>query len=356
MATIFGVLGMADRDTFEDTTAQRAAWETINEYAARTQADLDAATAVFVQTETDVHAERYFMPAGGMMQASANRTRPGAVKPVTTYDVAYPIDDWRDQIASDFVATAYMSAAQLDAQVKGIAERYKNTKRFAILKALLNSTNDTFVDQKYGSLTIRRLANATSGSDTTVYPPLIGTSSEATEDHYIETGYSAASISDTNNPFVTGRDEIEEHFGDGMIVAFINNAQRAKSEALTNFAERVPGATKPADNNAVLLDQGLPSVPGRIIGAINDVIVSEWRWIPANYILFVDLSQPAPLKKRVDEPASLRGFKLVAEQQEFPLQESFWMAREGYGVANRLNGVVLELGTGGTYTIPTAYA
>jgi len=46
----------------------------------------------------------------------------------------------------------------------------------------------------------------------------------------------------------------------------------------------------------------------------------------------------------------------VAEQQEFPLNESFWMAREGYGVANRLNGVVLELGTGGTFTVPTAYA
>src|SRR4051812_32772620 len=128
MATIFGVLGMADRDTFEDTTAQRAAWETINNYAAQTAADLDAATALFVQGETDIHAERYFLPAGGMMQAAANRTRPGAVKPITSYDVAYPIDDWRDQIAADFVATAYMTAAQLDAQVLGIAERYKNTK------------------------------------------------------------------------------------------------------------------------------------------------------------------------------------------------------------------------------------
>lgn len=356
MATIFGVLGMADRDTFEDTTAQRAAYDLINDYAARTQADLDAAFSLFVQTETDVHAERYFLPGGGMMQASANRTRPGAVKPVTSFDVAYPIDDFRDQIASDFVANAYISAAQLDAQVKGIAERYKNTKRYLILKSILNSTNDTFVDQKYGSLTIRRLANATSGSDTTVYPPVIGSSTEATEDHYLETGYAASAISDTNNPFVTARDELEEHFGQGTIVSFINNAQRAKVEALTAFAEKIPMATRPADNNAVLVDAGLPSVPGRIIGAINDVIVSEWRWIPANYIVSIMIDQPAPLKKRVDEPASLRGFKLVAQQQEFPLNESFWMAREGYGVANRLNGVVLELGTGGTYTIPTAYA
>lgn len=356
MATIFGVLGMADRDTFEDTTAQRAAYNLVNEYLAATEADVDAAMRIFVQGETTDHAERYFLPSGGMMQAAANRTRPGAVKPINSFDVAYPIDDFRDQLAADIVTNAYMTAEQLDAQVKGIAQRYVNTKRFLILKALFNSTNDTFVDQKYGSLTIRRLANATAGSDTTVYPPLIGTTTEATEDHYIETNYAASAISDTNNPFVTARDELEEHWGTGQVVQFINKAQRAKVEALTAFAEKTPYATVPADNNAVLAEQGLPTVPGRIIGAINDVLVSQWDWVPSGYSLSVDLMQPAPLKKRVDEPASLRGFKLVAEQEEFPLKESFYMAREGYGVANRLNGVVLEFNTGGTYTIPTTYA
>jgi len=35
--------------------------------------------------------------------------------------------------------------------------------------------------------------------------------------------------------------------------------------------------------------------------------------------------------------------------------DSFWRHRMGYGVANRLNGVVMELAAGGTYTIPTVY-
>lgn len=355
MATIFGVLGMADRDTFQDTTAQRAAWELINQYAARTEADLDAATAVFVQETTDQHAERYFLPSGGMMQAAANRSRPGAVKPLNSYDVAYPIDDFRDQIAADFVATAYMTAAQLQAQVVGVAERYRNTKRYLILRALLNSTNETFTDQKYGSLTVRRLANA----DGTLYIPLIGSSTELSgHSHYAGTNYVSSSISDTNNPYVTIRDHLEEHFGDSTIVAFINNAERAKTEALTGFAERVPMATTPADNNAVLAEQGLPSVPGRIIGAINDVLVSEWRWIPSGYILGVAVDQPGPLKKRWDEEvaSSLRGFQLKAQQTEFPIEESFWMAREGYGSGNRLNGVALQLVASTSYTTPTAYA
>lgn len=355
MATIFGVLGMADRDTFQDTTAQRASIDVVNQYAARTEADLNAAAAAFVQEITEEHAERYFMPSGGMMQSAANRTRPGAVKPVNSYDVGYPIEDFRDQIASDFVATAYMTAAQLQTQVTGVAERYKNVKRYLMLRALLNNTNDTFVDQKYGSITIRRLANA----DGTIYVPLIGSSTELTgHSHYIGSNYISSAISDTNNPYVTIRDTLEEHFGDSTIVTFINNAERAKTEALTAFAERVPMATMTADNNAVLAQQGLPSVPGRIIGAINDVLVSEWRWIPAGYMLALAVDQPGPLKQRWDEgvAASLRGFQLRARQIEWPLEESFWVAREGYGVGNRLNGVALQLVASTTYTTPTAYA
>jgi hypothetical protein len=354
MATIFGALGMADRDTFEDAVMQRSAWNLINEYAAATQADLDKALAMFVQPgEETIHSERYHLPAGGMMQRSANRTRPGAVKPTNSWDVSYPIEDFRDQVASDFVANAYMTAAQLESQVTAIAERYKNTKRYMVLRALLNATNETFADEKYGSLTIRRLANA----DGAVYMPLIGSSTELTgHSHYLGTNYTSANISDTNNPFVTVRDHLEEHFGDSTMVAFINNAQRAKVEALTAFADRVPGATRAADNERVLEEQGLPSVPGRIIGAINDVIVSEWRWIPADYMLAGSLDQAQPLKKRVDEPESLRGFKLIATQQEFPLNESFWIAREGYGAANRLNGVALQFVASTSYTTPAAYA
>lgn len=354
MATIFGVLGMADRDTFEDTARQRAAYEVINDYAARTEQELNEALRVFVQGDTTDRAEKYFLPGGGMMQSAANRTRPGAVKPVNSWEVGYPLDDWRDQLAVDFVASAYMTAAQLDAQIKGVAERYKNTKRFAILRALLNATNETATDN-YGSVTVRRLANATSGSDTTVYPPVIGSTTEATEDHYLESGYAAGSISDSNNPFKTIRNELEEHFGGGQVVVFINNAQRDASEALTAFTDKTPTFTVAGQDTAVL-GTDLPMVPGTPIGAINDVLVVEWRWIPSGYMVGVSLDAPAPLKRRVDEPASLRGFKLVARQQEFPLEESFWVAREGYGVANRLNGVVLELGTGGTYTTPSAYA
>lgn len=353
MATIFGVLGLADSDYVSTANTQRV-YETVNEYAARTEAEVNLAFSVFVERDTTDYSATYYLPSGGMMQDSADLTRPGAVKPLGTWDVAYPIRDARDQLAWTDVAAAYMTAEKLDAQVRGVANRYLNWKRFHILKALLNSTNETFVDPIYGSLTIRRLANGS--GDSVLYPPIIGSSTEATDDHYLETNYATSSISDTNNP-ITGfvKPQLTEHFGSGRMIAFVNSAEVAKLSALATFDARPPAWVTPGASTDVANAAGV-NAPGTFIGAIADVAIFEWPWIPATYIVGVNIDAPAPLRRRVDPQPQLQGFKLVAKQLEYPLEESFWRAREGYGVANRLNGVVVELGTGGTYTTPSTYA
>lgn len=355
MATIFGALNIRDRDTVGDARFQVPVYNTVNDYLAATEAEANKFYAVFVDPTpvTDQFIFNYKLPMSGMLQAARNLSRPGAVKATGSWDAAVPIEDGRDQIAGDDVAMAYLTAEEMDRQVKGVAQRYVNWKRFLVLRALLNATNDSVADDvTQTTLTIRRLANA----DGTTYPPLLGTSTETTgHNHYVGTNYASSSISDTNNPFVTIRDALEEHFGDGTMVAFINNAERAKVEALTAFARRTPAATVAADNATQLDENGLPVVPGRIIGAVNDVIVSEWRWVPSGYILAVSLSQPAPLKQRLDIPETLRGFKLVAKQTEYPLEESFYRAREGYGVGNRLNGVAVQLVASTSYATPTGY-
>lgn len=355
MATIFGALGIGDRDTFQDTVGQKSVFDYINQYLAVQEAETNKVYSVFCQGDTTDHGERYFLPAGGQLQSSTSLTRPGAVKPVSSWDAGYPIDDGRDQLANTDVGMAYMTAAQLDSQVRSMSQRYVNWKRYLILRALLNSSNDSVTDEIYGSITVRRLANA----DGTLYPPVLGTSSDlASHSHYAGTNYATSSISDSNNPYITIRDQLEEHFGDCQIVVFINNAERTKTEALTNFNERVTLATIPTINNARLDPNGLPIVPGRIIGSINDCIVSEWRWVPSGYLLAVAVDQPAPLKRRIDEDraASLRGFSLVTTDMDFPLNESYYRAREGYGAANRLNGTAYQLVASTSYTTPTSYS
>ncbi len=352
MSTIYGLLGIQDRDTTVDSVGQLAIFDAINTIVARQEAETNLATQIFVEDETTNYLERYYLPSGGMMQQATRLTRPGAVKPVNSWDVNYDLLDFRDQVGWDDVSYAYMSVGKLDAVVQGIANRHVNTVRFQILRHLLNKTNDTFVDEIRGSLTIRRLANA----DGTVFPATLGTTADlASHSHYAGSNYATASISDTNNPINTIKDNLYEHFGLGQVVVFINNAERAKIEALTAFVPRTRINVIPGSNTTVL-DTGLPNVPGEVIGSINDVLISEWRWIPATYMLGLDISQGGPLKRRVDMPASLRGFRLVAKEYDFPLEESFWRDRFGFGVGNRLNGVAMQMVASTTYTNPTLYA
>jgi hypothetical protein len=359
MSGIFGILNLNTTDnqrTFVNTVGQRIVYDAINELLTRYNAGLRAAMAVFVETETTQFKERYMLPGGGRLQRRGGQAQSGAVKAAGYWDVAYPLEDFGAQLASSDVAMAYMTMADLDRHLKTIFIQNTNTVRYEILKALVNNTQRTFTDPLHGALAVESLANG----DSVTYPPVLGSEDEATDDHYLESGYVAADISDTNNPFVTIRDELEEHFGAATggenIVVFINSAQTAKVEALADFDEVPDRFIRVGDDTDV--PEGLPNVPGRILGRVSGCWAVEWRWVPASYLMGIFMDAPRPLKVRRD-PADTglpSGLTLVATDETYPLLSSHYRHRFGIGVGNRLNGVVMELGNGGTYTIPTGYS
>lgn len=358
MSGIFGLLGLPDGDlSYVNRIGQRAVFDASNEYLRAVTDDMNRAYAVFVQEQTEMHKERYKLPGGGRLQKRGGMSKSAAAKAYGSWDVAYPLEDFGVGTWDIDVDVAYLPVAEVQRRLDTVRIQGINTRRFEMLRRLFKNTTDTFVDPRddVGSLTIQPLAN----NDAVTYPPVLGSESEAAEMHYLESGYAASAISDTNNPYVTIRDELEEHFGAptgyGNIAVFINNAQTAKSEALTDFKSVVDNNIRAGDNADV--PQNLPGVPGRIVGRTNGVWVVEWRWMPANYMIGIDLEQPAPLKMRVDLAATglPRGLNLVATEDKYPLMNSQFRDRFGIGTGNRLNGVVFELGTGGSYTIPTAY-
>lgn len=358
MSGIFGILGISDSDrSYVRTIGQRAVFDAVNQLLTQYNAEMNAAMGAFVDQETSDHKFRYYLPGGGRLQRRGGQAPSAATKALGSWDVAFPLEDFGAQLAGDDVAMAYMDMQQLNRHLDTIMIQDTNTRRFEMLRALFNNTARTFVDPIWGSLTVEPLANG----DTITYPPVLGSETEATDDHYLESGYAASAISDTNNPFVTIAAELEEHFGASQggsnIVSFINNAQTAKVEALTEF-DPIPQRFVTAGTSTALADMGIPNVPGRVLGYASGCWIVEWRWVPANYILSVYADAPKPLIKRVD-PADTglgRDLQLVANETDYPLQGAHYRNRFGFGVGNRLNGVILELGVGGSYTIPTAYA
>lgn len=358
MSGIFGALGLNDTDrVFLSTLGQRVVYDAVNQVLAQHNAELAAAMGVFVDQTTTDHKLRYKLPGGGRLQRMGSQSQPGAVKAYGSWDVAFPLEEFGAAIAADRVSYAYMSVQDLDRHMNTVLQQNVNTVRFEILKALLNNAQDTFVDPLWGSLLVEPLANG----DAVTYPPVLGAESEATETHYLESGYAASAISDTNNPFVTMRDELEEHFGalagGSNIAVFFNNAQRAKAVGLADFDEVVDRFVRPGQDTDV--PEGLPkALPGTILGRVSGCWAVEWRWVPANYMIAVHLDAPRPLFRRVD-PADTNlgdGLQLVASSDVYPFTESFYSHRFGVGCANRLNGVVMELGSGGSYSIPSGYS
>lgn len=359
MATIFGALGVNDHDyVFRGTIGQDVIYTTITDYVARVQADLAGQMRAFVSETTENYKERYKLPAGGRMQRVGRGVYPGVTKRVGSWDVAYPLETFADGLAADDITQAYMTAEELQRHIDTIITHSINTQRFEMLKALFNNTARTFIDDDWGTLTIQPLANG----DAVIYPPVLGSEDGATENHYLESGYAASAISDANNPYRTIRNELDEHFGASTggdnVVVMINEAQTPVSVELTEMTDVPDNFIRVGDSTNVPV--GYPPIPrtARIVGRCSGVWVVEWAWIPANYMLGVYLGEPAPLKMRVD-PAAVglgQGLQLVKEDNEFPMRKSYWRNRFGFGVGNRLNGVVMELGTGGTYTIPSGYS
>jgi len=359
MSGIFGILGLADTErVFAQTVGQKVIYDAIVRLLEMYNAELAQALGIFVEEETDAFKERYKLAGGGRLQRRGGQAPSGAVKAYGGYDIALPLEDFGAQMAGDDVALAYMTLQDIQRHLDTIFIQDAATVRFELLKALLNNTQRTFVDPLHGSLLVEPLANG----DAVVYPPVLGSETEATDTHYLESGYAAANISDTNDPFPTMKDELEEHFGvvqgGGNLIAFINSAQRAKVGDLTDFDPIpsnyvIPGTQTPTPIN-------LPqSVPGAVLGYhACGIWVVEWRSLPAAYMVAIDADAPAPLKVRVD-PADTglgRGLQLVAKDEQYPLESSHYRHRFGFGCGNRLNGVVMELGTGGTYTIPSGYS
>lgn len=358
MSAIFGVLGLSDTDrSFVNTLGQRVVYDAVQEVLNRHNEDLRAAYSVFVEQTTSDFKWRYKLPGSGYLQRRGGSAQSAAVKAFGSWDVAFPLEDFGAQLADNDIALAYMNLQELNRHLDTITIQDINTIRREILVAMFNNANFTFNDPINGDLTVVPLANG----DIVTYPPVIGSDSEATENHYLESGYAASAISDANNPFITIKNELEEHFGTpangSNIVVFLNNAQTAKVEALTDFTEVTDRFVVPGDTTQTLT--GLPAnLPGKVLGRVDGTWAVEWRFMPANYMTGLHVEAARPLTQRID-PADTglgTGLQLVARESEHPMDQAHYRHRFGLGMGNRLNGVVFELGTGGTYTIPTGYS
>lgn len=363
MANIFGHLNLSDTDrVFNQTTGQAVIFEAATDYVNRSTEELNRLMSVFVARNTSDFKLRYYLPGNGYLQKRNSDGRYGAVKATGSWDVSFPLEDQGAMIAGNDVDMAYMTVQELDRHIKTVVQQNVNTVRYDVLTALTAGTNGTFIDPLHGSLTIRRLAN----TDGTLYPPVIGSMTEADDQHYLETNFTTATIADAYDPWVGlgGNNvniiaDLSEHVGwnagSSEIVSFVNIAEVPYISALTDFEpvdiRQIQEGTQTASPVQVPTN-----LPGTVIGRHRaGAWIVHWDRIPATYIVSVHTGVEPPLLKRVDPADTGLGtdLQLVAQDEQFPFKESIWRHRFGVGAGNRLSAIVVEVATGGSYTDPT---
>ncbi len=359
MSNIFGILNISDANrSFVNVVGQNVIYDAIVQMLEEYNADMAGVMAMFVERETEEFKVRYQLPGGGRLQRVGPHAAPGAVKSAGYWETAFPLETFGAGFGGSRSEVAKMTMQELDRKLDTIMTQDAATLRWEILHALFDNVNATFADPEHDSLTIRRLANG----DGVTYPPVIGSETEAEEDHYLESGYLVSAVDATHNPLATIRADLVHHFGgastggDEIVCLMGDVALIAKLEAIAGYSPVVDRFVKPGEDTAVPINFP-PSFPGRLVGRLSGCWIVEWSWIPDTYILGTHLGAPAPLQMRVEQSATglPRGLALVATDESYPIQMSYYENRFGVGCANRLNGVAMEVANGGSYTIPTAY-
>lgn len=351
MSNLPGILRIEDLNVAVTSVDPVVVADAMTDLLAAYQAERNEVQTLFVSEETTTVTERFLEEGADEGQLLGPDGRPLETRIAGYHDVGYPLLRLGWALGWNLETFAHATVGDLDRQVD--SKLAGNAKRHTreMLRALMVDDNYTYVDDIRGSVTVKRLANG----DTDTYA-INGNFAGGTDDHYYSSGYAAASISPTNNPFATLADDIREHFTvDTRIVAFINIAQQAIIQsALTSFVDAPITGISPANNTAFGIEPDV-NVPGTFLGVdgASGAYVYVWNAIPANYVYAQAIDLPRPLKRRVPQPEILRGFRLMEEENHLPFYKRSWLERFGYGVGNRLTGAAMFLDAGATYTDPT---
>lgn len=382
MGKIFGDIGIQDTDRlYSQQSYVDIIWRAANEYMMSLESEMRQATSLFVEADIRIPSELYKLPGAGFMQRIGPDGRPMAVKRIGQWPAGYPLHHFSDMIESNEEALAYMTVGEFEAHVETVVNDNSNSVRREILCALFDWNTFTHLDPVYGEISVYPLANSANAGDTLGaarnYPPLVNSGTvDATDNHYLVSGYASSGInSTTQNPVATITRKLQQRFGTktggSNIVILHHFDERDNLQGLTEYVDVPDFAVQVGDDTDIVPVGSLPSkifnsavtwwVHGRF--QTSGAFAVEWDRIPSGYLVGIHMGTRPPLKRRL-HPADVIGqlggvgLNLHTREQEWPHNRWIWSNRYGYGVGNPLSAVVMQLktGTDADYDVPSGFA
>lgn len=325
-------------------TIDTAISQALEVYNTMTQQMLDLFT-----TTTTKHKIRYKTLATANLQPMDELGRPFKVHGASFYDLGFPLRQAGIAFGWDRQTLAKATVQEANDRLRQMQDADKRWLRGQMLSGLFYNASYSFSDPEYGALTVLPLANG----DSQEYLLKPGFESAATANHYRTT----TAIDNTNAPFATIYNDLTsypENDGDGKVICFIPSSMKASVKALANFIEEEDPDIRQGANTAILTGSLGVSVPGEVIGKVDECWIVVWDVIPTDYILSIITSGPRPLVIREHPEAELRGFQAIAERADHPYVTRYFDRQAGFSPWNRLGAIIYKV-TGGSYTVPTNY-
>jgi hypothetical protein len=325
----------------------------IEESLAEHTANINGLLAEFVELTTSAQ-EQFDLPSGGTLQPIDESGNPLPVKFSGSYQVAFPIQGGATAWGNNRVTRALMTVEETNKFTVDAMSKDADWMSRHLLAAILTNTawvfNDTVGEngsRGLGNVTVQPLANG----DSVAYTMTGGATSP--DNHYLA---QLAGISDANNPFPAIKLELSEHpsNANGDIICWCSDNLSESIRGLTAFVS-VPDS----DIQDTSLNDRIVRTPdlafGELLGKVDGVWVAEYKRLPAGYMMAHATGGGPILKMREYPSPALQGF--------FPEQNNvdgnhleFRMIRyAGFGVANRVGGLAMQIGSA-TYTTPAQFA
>lgn len=351
MGWLASALNITDSEhTYLNTVGQDVLFEKCDEKLAEYNAELATLMAIFVERQTGNFEEKYLLPGGGKLQRVSMNAPATAVKRYGSYTVGFQLNKYGAVLAGNEDTWGYMSIRELRVQIDNIILQDRNALRERILISLFENDNLAFTDPYRGdaTTTVTRLAN----TDGSLYPAIVGTETEADDQHYREAAFSVAEMEDANpnfNPVLILVNEIAEHFGGvgttGKNFVYFHGTDQ--TSYLKKFSDYTPAEQLKIQlgDDTARMRAGWPQVPGTVHGVSSGAYLSEWAWIPATYGICILVGVPAPLIMRVhpDYAGLGSGLILASRDEQHPMTQMHYKHDYGFGCGNRLSAAVIEI-------------
>lgn len=290
---------------------------------------------------------------------------PKGVRLGPSFRMGYDFQWWDLAIRYTWMFLAEATQAQLQALNNTALEADNRLMFTRVMRQVFNSTTKV-ADIDGESVNVYPFYNG----DTMVPPKWKNTVHTTGHNHYLESGASVVDSGDL--------DDMQNHLTHhgytsirGYRLVLLVNPQ--EGETIRAFARdqgdkydflpsaNIGGGLYVPPNGGIIGAPPLANLPGLLsIGTYGQFTVVEEDYIPAGYMFAFatggELNVGNPVGIRQHEQSSLQGLRLVkGRDNDYPLIDSFYLHGMGTGVRHRGAGVVMEIGSGGTYTIPSDY-